>query len=524
MSSDGKDPGAVWQGSAQTGWGGSAQQSYEEQDFAALPVDTDQQEVLYLSTPPLAEEENEQFEQDKPRARRFFASIDLLKQLNYYIPLVVIPLVLVVLACVITLPLIASGHYFIKPNGLLPIFLLLLAIGLVQGAAVYVAGANKGLWGLAIAGGFACMVLVSVFALWGPMMMVLALVVLVGGTVWLVRRYLQPVPEGYVDIVMAFGKYSRTLYPGFNMLLPWEKVQQPLNVGETQWICPVQRVQLSLDQDVVLRAAISYQLLPEDAYVAITQVNDWQDALRQILLTTIQEVATTFKTDDFLAWPRGAQSSSFGSRALPAQEPNDEARWDRINSAVQDRLRDKVALWGVQVNWVRIRDVNLVPHNAPIMDTEPVLTPEAVEERPARSEVPVAAGNGKAAKPQKSAGEVAKTPAPAPQAQPVTPVPAAQQKPNPPTPAKLPKEEVLVKAYKEVQSGNITDPDTIRAIAEKFDSIARDPQASQSVHFDAARAALNLYQQAQKYEEQFGGGPVYTDETRPDMGNAPSVR
>ena len=67
-------------------------------------------------------------------------------------------------------------------------------------------------------------------------------------------------------------------------------------------------------------------------------------------------------------------------------------------------------------------------------------------------------------------------------------------------------------------------PDTIRAIAEKFDSIARDPQASQSVHFDAARAALNLYQQAQKYEEQFGGGPGYTDETRPDMGNAPSVR
>ncbi|HEX3639757.1 MAG TPA: hypothetical protein VHV10_00555, partial [Ktedonobacteraceae bacterium] len=77
---------------------------------------------------------------------------------------------------------------------------------------------------------------------------------------------------------------------------------------------------------------------------------------------------------------------------------------------------------------------------------------------------------------------------------------------EPARPIQIPKEEILIKAYKEVQNGKITDPESIRSIAATFEAVARDSQASQSVSFDAERAAKNLYKQAHKYEELYTKG------------------
>jgi KAP family P-loop domain len=75
-----------------------------------------------------------------------------------------------------------------------------------------------------------------------------------------------------------------------------------------------------------------------------------------------------------------------------------------------------------------------------------------------------------------------------------------------PTPAvpgtKLPKEEVLKNAYKQIQAGMITSPDVIRSMAANFRAIANDPEASQNVSFDAAQAARTLYDRAKLIEEQ----------------------
>src|SRR5207237_215930 len=65
-------------------------------------------------------------------------------------------------------------------------------------------------------------------------------------------------------------------------------------------------------------------------------------------------------------------------------------------------------------------------------------------------------------------------------------------------------EEVFIRAYEGVQNGNITDPQTIREIASRFEGIAQDPKASQMVCFDAASAANLLYKQASMYEGKIG--------------------
>ena len=67
--------------------------------------------------------------------------------------------------------------------------------------------------------------------------------------------------------------------------------------------------------------------------------------------------------------------------------------------------------------------------------------------------------------------------------------------------SKILKEEVLVKAYKDVREGKITDPLAIREIAANFHEIASDPQVREMLSFDAERAAQNLYEQANRYEK-----------------------
>jgi len=175
-------------------------------------------------------------------------------------------------------------------------------------------------------------------------------------------------------------------------------------------------------------------------------------------------------------------------------------------------MRDKVALWGVQIKWVRMRDVSLVPHDAVVINTDPVLHIHSGEAEPV--EAKAAAGKQAKAIADETTKKLSE---PAVMQQEAT---AGAAGPGPggaatPIPKNILKEDFLVRAYKEVQSGKITDPETIRGIAEKFDAVARDPELNQNVSFDPVRAAQNLYAQAKRCEEVYEAG-IFNEETKPD--------
>lgn len=334
----------------------------------------------------------------------------------------------------------------------------------------------------------------------------------------IIRLYFHSVAEGYVDIVYAFGKYSRTLYAGPNIFMPWEKLGPSLNVGEKQWVCPLQKVQLSRDEDVVLRATILYQLTPKDAYIAVTQVNQWEEMLRELVVSTIQSIATTFTPDDFIAWPQGLHS-----RPLTYDSAGDgELLWERVNKYLQDLIGDRAALWGVEVHWIRIRDVSLAPHGATIVETDAIFDMPTtlignplppVDSTPKR---PAAKAPGSQPKVQKAGptGGNARLAEETTQAVPVPPSQPLQDDPPVPAAPELPNEKVLIEAYKAVQEGRIKDPSTIRGIAAKFNLIAQDPKARDTVSFDAEGAAQILYRWAQRNEPPLAID--YGDETKPD--------
>ena len=502
MPLDRKDSGATWQGPHPykiTEVSPDAPWEPADEDAAPLPQEepepqTDSKETTGLHLGADADDEAE----ETPTSDR----AEIMSQLGYYSLLIITPLLFAAFTALLVLPFVATGHAKLPAQTTIPLAVIILIIALAQGVAIYYTGTTNGLWAIYTLVGFFLFVLVGCFALSGPVVGILVFLLFLGLAIFLARRYVHPVAEGYVDIVRAFGKYSRTLYPGFNFLLPWETVTNHLSTTETIWKTPVQRVQMARDEDVVLRGTITYQLLPEDAHLAATSVKNWEEGLHELFIAALQNIAATFTPEDFIAWSQGMHTRPTHGSAMPLTEG--EPRWEQVNGLVFQRIRDRVALWGVLVEEVRLYDIALAPHEVTSLlaeNTAPVARKPSAAPPPRQASKPVVTAQSA----QKQA--------------PVVPVvPSAQPtKPDVAVPKGL-KEDILRKAYAEVKNGKIKDPETIRSLATQFDTVAKSPELSQSFTFDAARAAANLYEEAERREEEEGisAGTLFTDETKTD--------
>ncbi len=549
MSSDWNEPGATWPSTPNANWTQSPDLTPPQHVEDDYPLHAQQETDAFaaqnihdpsVSSEPDVSPDNQ--ETDEGEESDTAAGLDpttmsdsLLKQLWRYITLIVFPLLFFGIACLLILPSVANSHPSLPPVSLWFIAIALAIIAIAQGIAVYFAGPRHNMWIPGTVGGLIVFVLFGVFAIAGPIPGTVLLLAILGGAIYLARRCIHPVVEGFVDIVYVSGKYSRTLFPGLNLIWPWEEVTHQVNIEETNWDCPPQKIQLSPEDDVILRAVISYQVVPEDAYLAVTQVNNWEDSLRNLVVTTLQTTATHFAPTDFVPWPQSLQAYQAQatyhdpqSTHLPDEGIDDfsasPARREHINTLLFQQMRDRVALWGIQIHWVRIRDIKLAPHTMAEISTPPMVLDYTTNDDQVEKEL-VAASSARQqnsttftdGQGNDSIGET------------ITRIPADQE----PTeaiqvavnatpsqfipPAKLPSEETLRKAYEQVQNGRVRDPQTIRQIAITFEAVARDPELSQKISFDAERASENLYKQAQHYEEMYQSGEVYPDIPQADL-------
>lgn len=422
--------------------------------------------------------------------------MEILAQIGQYVSLVLAPLLFAGLTCLFVLPLVANGRAKIPPEGLWPLAVVIILIAIAQGVAVYYSSSNNVFWAMSTIGAFFLFLLVGCYAIFGVIPTLFLLTAFIVLTIVLARLYVRQVPQGTVDMVYLFGKYSRTLEPGFNILLPWEKIHyKGIKVTERTWASPLLRVQMSRTEDVEISATMSYQLIPEQAYIAITQVDAWEANLRELFCTTIKNVATSISPDDLLAWQRGLRSRLAPSGTLNNPFEN-SPRWEQINNTLFQYMRDKAIQRGIQVNWVQVRDAKLMPHGATTLES-------TSESR---------ASNTATTQPDK--GMLGKQGRAVP-SQPAAPAVDLPQISNEML------ESVLMKAYREVRDGKITDPSTIRHIAQQFEAVAADPEKNKHVSFDAKRAAQNLYEEAQNiYEEALQNelpvSNIYNDETKTD--------
>jgi hypothetical protein len=389
----------------------------------------------------------------------------------------------------------AWGQTAVPSSALWLVTFAIIAIAVAQGFALYKAGSNIRFWTLGTIGGFFLFIILGCFVIFGlfPGLGLLALFVLVASFVE--RRWFHEVPQGHVELVSSFGKYSHMLHPGLNMLWPWEKVTQRVEVQEKQWSPPPLRIPLPPTQDMLVRASISYQLMPEGVRLAVKEGQNWEERLQQAFQQSLGAVASTFSRNSVMAWQRLSRTANTLDES--------ERWWGWAN----DQILQQVMQWCVQVIAVHIQDVAIIPHQAPIVDAEPVPTinrqmtdteiiaPQQRATAPTQTTQPrIVPSNAALSEAQKSAVEWLQSM----------------------------QEDVafsaLEKAYKEVQEERVRVPAAIRDLAEKFDAVARDPQKSKRFKYDAARAALALYRRAQECQEeelQQASAPFYDETTTP---------
>ena len=140
------------------------------------------------------------------------------------------------------------------------------------------------------------------------------------------------VPQGEVWTVERFGRFTRLLQPGLNVIVPYvDGVGRRLNVQEVVLDIPEQSV-ITLDNATVTVDGIVYYRVMDPAKAAY-QVQNLQAALTALAMTNIRAVIGEMALDQTLS-----------SR-------------DRINSALLTILDGATDPWGVKVSRVEIRRI-----------------------------------------------------------------------------------------------------------------------------------------------------------------------
>ncbi len=192
------------------------------------------------------------------------------------------------------------------------------------------------------------------------------LLILVAGIIVTLYKGINIVPQGEEWIVERLGKFSRTLTPGLNLIVPYiENIRARLTTRDIILDIPQQEV-ITMDNAVILTNAVTFIRItkPQDA---IYGVENFRLAIQQLVMTTLRSILGEMKLDEALS------------------------NRDQIKSKLKEQIIDDVADWGVTIKSVEIQDINPSPSMQASMERQ------AAAERERRAIETTAEGNKNAA-------------------------------------------------------------------------------------------------------------------------------
>jgi len=175
---------------------------------------------------------------------------------------------------------------------------------------------------------------------------VVALVVLIFIVIF---KGVKTVPQGFEWTVEFLGRYTRSLRPGLNFIIPFfERVGHRLNMKEQVMDVASQEV-ISKDNAMIrVDGVVFFQIL--DASKAAYEVDNLVQASLNLIMTNIRTVMGSMDLDELLS------------------------RRDDINSRLLDVVDEATGPWGVKVTRIEIKDItppqNLVDSMARQMKSE----------------------------------------------------------------------------------------------------------------------------------------------------------
>jgi regulator of protease activity HflC (stomatin/prohibitin superfamily) len=140
------------------------------------------------------------------------------------------------------------------------------------------------------------------------------------------------VPQGYNWTVERFGRYTRTLSPGLNLIMPFfDRIGRKVNMMEQVIDIPQQEVITKDNATVTVDGVAFFQVY--DAAKASYEVADLHRAIVTLNMTNIRSVMGSMDLDQVLS------------------------HRDEINEKLLRVVDAAVAPWGVKVNRIEIRDI-----------------------------------------------------------------------------------------------------------------------------------------------------------------------
>ncbi len=191
-------------------------------------------------------------------------------------------------------------------------------------------------------------------------------VILVIGLIVTLYKGINIVPQGEEWVVERLGKFSRTLSPGLNIIVPYiEAVRQRITTRDIILDIPQQEV-ITRDNAVILTNAVTFIRVtnPRDALYGI---EDFRLAIQQLVMTTLRSILGEMTLDEALS------------------------NRDQIKTRLKDQIVDDVADWGVTVKSVEIQDIS------PSASMQDSMERQAAAERERRAIETTAEGNKNAA-------------------------------------------------------------------------------------------------------------------------------